>query len=403
MWLIDVSTHKLHEFQGAKLPKYTILSHTWGDEEVTFRDLEEHADEAKLKAGYDKIVRTCRRTRQDGYRWTWIDTCCIDKRSSAELSEAINSMFQWYVNAEMCYVYLADVLDTGEVDTGEHVDFSFSRWFRRGWTLQELIAPKHILFFSSSWMVLGTKRALERDTGFLTRLSRITGIEVRLLQDPGHLRNYSIAQRMSWMAKRDTTRKEDLAYCLMGLFNVHMPILYGEGILKAFTRLQLEIIRTTPDETIFAWRRGSSNHPFDDECGLLARLPSDFGESASIVRHTLPRLDALRNYSMTNIGLSMEAYLLTPPTEGTDNAVDSQDDYLVLPIGARLLDGTQTQGSSIGLIMVRVHQHQMTTRKTYQRVAYDRFYLVPDGQLTLPTKRPEAIYVPEEGQYIMLM
>ncbi|KAI6116667.1 heterokaryon incompatibility protein-domain-containing protein [Pisolithus croceorrhizus] len=242
--------------------KYAILSHRWGTE-VDYDEItelmqmdEQDRDEVRQRNGYRKIIKSCEQAKEDGYRWLWIDTCCIDKRSSAELSEAINSMYRWYRNAQMCYVYLSDV-DESALPTEQ--DFSrFGRsngwpeWFSRGWTLQELIAPVELEFFNESWVSIGTKQ------GLISTLGDITGIPQDVLRDVKTLRSKdsperpSVAQIMSWAADRKTTRVEDRAYSLMGLFDVNMPMLYGEGS-KAFQRLQLEIIRVTSDYSIFAW------------------------------------------------------------------------------------------------------------------------------------------------------
>ena len=187
----------------------------------------------------------------------WIDTCCIDKRSSAELSEAINSMWKWYQKSEICYAYLADVSIAEFVPPeGENDVLSNSRWFTRGWTLQELIAPLTVKFLGQDWSVIGVKAPSavldqlppiqrERNDMFLSHIAKITGIvekRIRCIHSPRDLRQVPIAQKMAWAARRQTSREEDLAYSLMGLFDVNMPILYGEGLKKAFRRLQLEII-----------------------------------------------------------------------------------------------------------------------------------------------------------------
>jgi hypothetical protein len=316
MWLLDTSTLELNEFIGGNIPPYTILSHTWGsaEEEISFRDLRKDRGAAQWRAGYNKVKNCCSKAAQDGYQYAWIDTCCIDKRSSAELSEAINSMFKWYQNAQVCYVYLVDVPSFGSDLSSEVNDdkFSKSRWFTREWTLQELIAPRCIQFFRQDWTLIGTKGlhtesaqdALENSPSndpFLLKLAKITGIREEVLQDPLAIRRTSVAQRMFWAAQRQTTREEDIAYALMGLFGVHMPILYGEGQKNAFKRLQLEIIKSSPDQSIFAWRANR------ESSGLLAESPLDFADSGAIhPGNPLPTSStAVSSYSMTNMGLSI--------------------------------------------------------------------------------------------------
>ncbi|EIW56347.1 uncharacterized protein TRAVEDRAFT_86320, partial [Trametes versicolor FP-101664 SS1] len=192
-----------------------------------------------------KIKGACEVARKAGYRLLWNDTCCIDKSSSAELSEAINSMYEWYRLADICYVYLSDVPDT-DVPSCSSSSFGMSRWHTRGWTLQELIAPRRAVFLTQTWRFIGTK------LGLASILEDVTGIDFDVLTGRATLDSIAIARRMSWAAKRRTTRVEDQAYSLMGIFGVHMPTIYGEGH-NAFLRLQEEVMRTIPDQSIFAW------------------------------------------------------------------------------------------------------------------------------------------------------
>lgn len=194
----------------------------------------------------EKIKGLCNVAREAGYGLVWNDACCIDKTSSAELTEAINSMYEWYKLADVCYVYLADVSDNDIDHTSEHSQFWSSRWHTRGWTLQELIAPINMIFLTSEWNFLGTKMSLA------TTIHLITGIDFDILTGRSTLESVSVARRLSWAAKRRTTRVEDEAYSLLGIFGVHMPAIYGEG-QHAFLRLQEEIIRVIPDQSIFAW------------------------------------------------------------------------------------------------------------------------------------------------------
>ncbi|KAN0089681.1 HET domain containing protein [Hyaloscypha variabilis] len=273
MWLLNVKTMKLEGFM-ADIPRYSILSHCWGHEEVTFQDLNSgHFQHLK---GYQKIAGCCKLSQREGFAYTWIDTCCIDKSSSAELTEAINSMFTWYKDSSVCYTYMEDVGNENPRDPG--CLFFKSKWFTRGWTLQELIAPDIVVFFSSTWMELGTRGDLAKT------ISTITGIDRDLLLPSWRtsdiatlLRCYTVACKMSWAAKRQTTRVEDVAYCLMGLFDVNMPLLYGEG-KKSFIRLQKEIINSSNDFSIFAWYQSSSHGWLTrpERRGILAPAPSAF-------------------------------------------------------------------------------------------------------------------------------
>jgi hypothetical protein len=222
------------------IPPYVILSHTWGEdsEEVTFDDFV--TGSSKTKAGYKKIQFCREQAATDGFQYFWVDTCCINKSSSAELSEAINSMFRWYRAAAKCYVYLSDV-STYSVSANDQFSqsawelaFRESRWFTRGWTLQELIAPASVEFFSLQGKRLGNKDSLE------LLVHEITGIPVEVLQG-SPLARFTVDERMLWAAKRTTKRKEDEAYCLFGIFDIHMPPIYGEGRVEAFIRLRDEI------------------------------------------------------------------------------------------------------------------------------------------------------------------
>ncbi|KAI6001730.1 heterokaryon incompatibility protein-domain-containing protein, partial [Pisolithus marmoratus] len=239
-----------------KTTSYAILSHRWGTE-VTYKEMiglmkmeEQKRDEVRKRDGYQKIIECCEQAKKDGYKWLWIDACCIDKRSSAELSEAINAMYRWYENAQVCYAYLNDVDESVFPTERDLSKFDQSNgwpeWFTRGWTLQELIAPKQVEFFNKDWVLIGNKQRLA------PTLEDITSIPRNVLMDGLAGKRLSVAQIMSWAARRVTTREEDRAYSLMGLFDVKMPMLYGEG-KNAFRRLQLEIIKETGDHSIFAW------------------------------------------------------------------------------------------------------------------------------------------------------
>ncbi|CAK7207068.1 hypothetical protein SEUCBS139899_009876 [Sporothrix eucalyptigena] len=232
-------------FPDDKIPPYAILSHTWGSDEVLLKDLAD--GKGKTKLGYEKLQFCGEQARRDGLRYFWVDTCCIDKNSSAELQETISCMFRFYRDAVKCYVYLADVsrISSSTDDDDDDDDekpllsrwkpaFRKSRWFTRGWTLQELIAPATVEFFSKEGVYLGSKWSLEES------IHEITGIPRNVLQGSPVFES-SVEQRLEWIQNRETTRKEDKAYSLLGLFDVHMPLLYGEGREKAFKRLLDEI------------------------------------------------------------------------------------------------------------------------------------------------------------------
>ncbi|KAL2128733.1 hypothetical protein VTI74DRAFT_8711 [Chaetomium olivicolor] len=397
MRLLNASTREVEEFYGTRIPQYAILSHVWGNEELSFHDVEviaryrrsqqEHAahiisrpadssdamrlmllssmlmafrgdrsrvsraslpaptngyggedDETnrgglvpstsphpfELKEGYGKLAYACGQAERDGFQYLWVDTCCIDKRSSAEVSEAINSMFGWYQRAAVCYVYLDDVhfddYTEGYLTWKDH--FNSSRWFMRGWTLQELLAPRKVVLYAKGWRLLGTKSSLVKEIKKITKIDELTLLEPKLVHKA------SIAQRMSWAANRTTTRPENMAYSLMGIFGVNMPIIYGEGE-HAFLRLQEEIIKGSDDHSIFAWGTvGQSSplpdryHPdFDDmdydeltgTTGVLAKSPQDFAGTEHIVSAPPPAQNT-SDYTMTNKGLHIRLPLFRTTT-----------------------------------------------------------------------------------------
>ncbi|PMD42129.1 HET-domain-containing protein [Hyaloscypha variabilis F] len=321
MRLLNTSTLLMEEFwETDNTPPYAILSHTWAKEEVSFQDLKNQRKASRL-CGFKKIQACCKQAKKRTINWVWIDTCCIDKSSSAELSEAINSMFRWYANAVECYAFLADVPSDDSLWPSESA-FSKSRWFTRGWTLQELIAPTRVIFFSQDWVEIGTRQGLCLVIASITRIDKEVLIGTR---NPGQT---SIAQRMSWASRRCTTRLEDTAYCLMGLFDVNMPLLYGEG-KKAFLRLQEEILRCSNDHTLFAWfhpigfqplRPPSTLESFLPNGGFLAHSPYVFVYSDVYVGNN-NGLGVNRPYSMTNIGLCIDLPLLHLPGSMEDECI----------------------------------------------------------------------------------
>ncbi|KAI0184200.1 heterokaryon incompatibility protein-domain-containing protein [Xylaria flabelliformis] len=310
MWLINVHTLAVREFLGDSIPQYAILSHVWGQEEVTFQDMQHLDEKVKAKPAFKKIEGICKQARCEQLEWAWVDTCCIDKTSSAELSEAINSMFQWYAKSSVCYAFLADVSDVEGIRK--------SRWFKRGWTLQELLAPSQVAFYSERWEFLGFKTDVNLECQLL-EASAIDDAHWRVLKlfDP---RDWSIAQRMSWASRRQTTRVEDVAYCLLGIFDVHMPLLYGEGE-RAFIRLQEEIIRVSEDRSVFAWT--DNDIISESPCGFLARSPANFADSYGIHeifhnRSTKAGDEPDMVHTVTNRGINIQLTLIpTDPKEPT--------------------------------------------------------------------------------------
>jgi hypothetical protein len=263
----------LVERVGNSIPRYAILSHTWGEdnEEFNFNDVVNGT--GREKPGFRKIQFCGEQAAKDELEYFWVDTCCIDKSSSTELQEAINSMFQWYSKAAKCYVYLADVFCNNLVN--EEESFRKSRWFTRGWTLQELLAPGYVEFYSLERKRIGDKSSM------VENIHDITGISIQALQ--GHpLHQFSIEERKSWAANRHTKREEDLAYSLLGIFNIYMPLIYGEGRENAFARLERKIRKSedqpfatrslgAPTQQVDYGRELSSPRPNEGQRGLLER------------------------------------------------------------------------------------------------------------------------------------
>ncbi|RDW70383.1 hypothetical protein BP5796_08780 [Coleophoma crateriformis] len=283
MRLINTSTFRFEQFLGTKKPPYAILSHTWDSQEVTYDEMLNPSQETRRKTGFQKIESCCGIAKEYGLSYAWVDTCCIDKRSSAELSEAINSMYRWYRDAEVCFIYIVDVDPVDSVPIGGDTYGS-----------TELIAPRKRVFFSNDWSLIHFSIDTTEEDSLDELLARITNISLDVLQHRRPLSKLCVAERMSWASQRETTREEDMAYCLMGILNVTMPILYGEGARKAFRRLQEEFMKNSFDYSLFAW---PSRHA---ESGLLAHCPADF---ANIPKLGFWSPSMLSPFQMTNLGL----------------------------------------------------------------------------------------------------
>lgn len=312
MRLLDTDTYRLceqneHSKRGEDPPPYAVLSHTWlpdgpeGIREVTYQDMQSsfHAlQTGKFKRdGWTKLRAYCDRAAFDGWQYAWMDTCCIDKTNIRDTHEAINAMFRWYRDASICYAYLADVPEPLSVNNqwpgnnqtpapltrksafGQNYrramiepQFQASNWFTRSWTLQELLAPRHLSFFDQRWRYIGSREHWQMEIARTCLISR----NILTDFDPLDMRTSSIAQRLSWAAHRETTVEEDETYSLLGLFGVSMPLIYGEGRAKAFARLQLELIKTYDDNSIFAWEERvlSMNLPSNLRCHRCTRTMS---------------------------------------------------------------------------------------------------------------------------------
>ncbi|KAH6614367.1 putative ankyrin repeat-containing protein [Chaetomium sp. MPI-SDFR-AT-0129] len=338
MRLLNTATGKLETFSDADTPLYAILSHRWTSNEITFQDL--HDPHVQRKEGYSKISNSCRIAAENGLDYLWIDTCCIDKTNSTELSTAINSMYQWYRDAVVCFAYLSDV---------PAVDFARSLWFTRGWTLQELLAPSTVIFFRSDWEAIGRKSSPD----IRRAISETTGIPTKILRG-GDLSLASNAQKMSWAANRVTTVTEDLAYCLMGIFGINMPMLYGEGG-KSFLRLQEEILKTTDDLSLFVWKEDGDGP--ERPGGLLAAHPRSFRHSGGIKRS-----DPFASLPVTvdNLGIHLKVPLIT---------IRDRGDRLALV-------HTENGGRDVGIWLRPVSE----TSDLFERKTTKCFHLVQHGE-----------------------
>ncbi|KAI1139396.1 HET-domain-containing protein [Hypoxylon sp. FL0543] len=312
MWLIDTRTHELKLFRDpAEIEySYAILSHTWGDHEISYQDIQNPFQRNSGRFG--KIAGACRLAHARRLRYAWVDTCCIDKSSSAELSEAINSMFKWYMQSALCIVYLEDLPSEGSFE--QH--FPACKWLTRGWTLQELIAPRVVEFYDASWTYRGCKSDLK------TFLAGVTRIDEEVLSDSQTMFEVPVARRMSWASMRQTTRVEDKAYCLLGIFDVNMPMLYGEGA-RAFMRLQEEIVKETGDLSIFAWvdlppgLSGADPWIRQSYRGVFARSPREFANCHSL-RQRIKGVFLNKEFTVTNKGLRIETALVDVPSASQD-------------------------------------------------------------------------------------
>ncbi|KAL0939757.1 het domain protein [Colletotrichum truncatum] len=310
MWLINTETLQLEEIEDPSATVYAILSHTWGEEEVTFKDIS-CLSKAEKKKGFVKIAKTCEIARRKDLKYAWVDTCCIDKTSSAELSEAINSMFPWYQRSAVCIVYLADLAPSASTQDPETPsspstappssktdslhdlsDLGSCRWFSRGWTLQELIAPANVEFYDVDWQFRFTKEEVA------SKLSSITQIDVGVLRMTKPLKSVLVAVKMSWASKRQTRRPEDIAYCLLGIFDINMPMLYGEGS-KAFLRLQEQIATQSDDASLFSWHSTDASQVYR---GVFAKSPMEFA-GCSGVKLGNRSMFAKPEFSLTNKGV----------------------------------------------------------------------------------------------------
>jgi len=289
-------------------------------------------------------------------------------------------MCQWYEGAQVCYVYLADIFLTS-VNAEMPKQFRDSRWFTNGWTLQELLAPHTVVFYDRDWIVLGTWQSL------MIQVCSATGISQKHVHD--HMKA-SIAAKMSWASERKTTRVEDVAYSLLGLFDINMSLLYGEGDM-AFIRLQLEIIKSSNDESIFAWK-----DPGLRFSGMFAQSPASFVASGGIRPIPHPLLPA-RSYTVTNAGLAIELiHVLPKSVQDAGCLQDRQRSRWEVPLACATSDKNlpivlQLESSSYDESTVRSNPDRLESlSESYNLALTDTplhsrmFYVEPVHYISLP-------------------
>jgi hypothetical protein len=399
MWLLETATLTLREFIGTEVPKYAILSHTWSGDEIKFHEVKSPNENVREKAGYRKVKRFVELVKSMGYEYAWADTACIDKRSSAELTEAINSMYIWYQAADVCIIYLEDVPPRAETlsQDAQLAALEASRWFTRGWTLQEILACANRHFHAQDWSRISLDEDSLHDLDSIC--SKVTGVSVGVLNDQRVLQEVTIAERMSWAARRKTTRPEDRAYSLLGIFDVNMPILYGEGLVKAFRRLQEEIMKSSFDQTLFAWR----GHYY--ESGLLAYSPDDFAETPKLA--LLP-VFGLESFSLTNIGVSIRLQV----SSDTCPWLEFEPGFPNAQVHVAALQCVVRTGNSWGIPCIRIRRIQTgglqtdeisdngQVSSTWRRTSCNRWDIVPSELYQTFTKQG-LVVLEDEHEWLM--
>jgi len=346
----------------------------------------------ELKPAFTKITFACGQAEREGLQYIWVDTCCIDKTSSAEVSLALNSMYAWYSSARVCYAYLDDVQHGGHRG-GYRIwkdDFAECKWFKRGWTLQELLAPRKVVFFGKGWKELGTKATLGRT------IEKATGIDRRTLLEPGLVSKASVAKRMSWASARATTLPEDMAYCLMGIFNVHLAPLYGEGAEHAFLRLQEEILRRSDDMSLLAWGiLNQEDHPIihhttletfsDDSSSLpvLATSPADFAGMSSVVSAPLPPTTPTTSFALTNKGL----HITLPLLQVGHSSTSTTQKYYLAALACR--HEKEDPHDRIGIFLTT----SPVSPSIFVRTRTQKHTRISGEDLALVTTKPKEVYI----------
>jgi hypothetical protein len=289
-------------------------------------------------------------------------------------------MFRWYRAAQVCYAYLIDVPESEIDHYAIGSAFRESKWFTRGWTLQELLAPRNVMFYNRGWVEIGNKRSLETLISAITKIEHLFGFE-----------KASIAQKMSWASKRETLREEDKAYCLLGLFGVNIQPMYGEGE-KAFLRLQKEIMKVSDDESIFAWVDDTLPN---GTSGLLARSPAAFKDSWNIEFCPNGRSAP---YLMTNKGLQITLCLSSPKRTRAERMRackngSPEDQETNIPYTAFLYCFRRGKTELLALKLVK-HFH---SQEEYSRISCHKLHAMPDALKLQPAER--TIFIRQDENY----
>ncbi|KAI1403472.1 heterokaryon incompatibility protein-domain-containing protein [Hypoxylon fuscum] len=394
------------DYQEPDDVQYLVLSHCWGrpsenkawahdDQEYTYQDALASPPPARKLAGFDKIFLTCKLASRAKVRYVWIDTCCLDQTNYSELAHGINSMFEWYRKSSFCVVYLADVTWTQSMNQNERrKQFVNCRWFERAWTLQELIAPKEVRFYDKDWNYMGTKVDLADE------ISEHTHIDKHILNGTSSCLMCSIAHRMSWAAKRKARKPEDIAYSLLGIFNVNMPMIYGEGSRNAFHRLQRAITTTTSELSIFGW--GDETLSNSNNSSVFADSPVDFIYSDGLIGN-IPE----KHYELTNKGVLMTYALRKVKFEKRDRRYYR----LFLVVGYRPARGGPAMGGQldvIGIFLRKIdnevfmragppERYPIEEYQKFSKTPTQTFYIVSslDDYYSRMSDSKDAIYIPQ--------
>ncbi|KAI1032041.1 hypothetical protein LB504_000095 [Fusarium proliferatum] len=416
MRLLQTKSHELFEASDVPVPfpSYAILSHTWisPTDEITYQDMKTRTGDIKngvyKQKGWSKLRDYCCRAFKDGWDWAWMDTCCIDKTNPADTQEAINAMFRWYQNAGVCYAHLSDVdfvslPDDTDLDSSTNRlriagknDFIGAKWFTRGWTLQELLAPHYLIFVDRQWRHMGTRESWALE---IEKASKIEACHLNAF-NPTDFSSCSTAMRFSWASGRETTVEEDESYSLLGLFGISLPLIYGEGGRQAFNRLQRQLIHVYHDDSVFAWKSSQSDPK--PGIGILARSVKDFWGASKVTAGQYGNA-----YSMTNRGLEITSKYWRQR---------SNPDGVIVRLNCRIGSASDTEDKETGLHLThdavtdvyyrsRIHElcdiGQLNPSDWYEEGRREPLFIRADNYLETATS--SAMFVIEYPEQIQIV